>query len=909
MASNTKTSGQAGKAGPRKNRLALGVGGKLTGAVAGISLLTVVAIGIAVVSFQGARSEFRRFNEEQIPQVVRAGELATFSTDVTIASSQLINAAEEEERLAAFQALTAAVDTLIASAEAQGGAADASPAVVQLRERANAFQANLDELDTLTRENIVIRDERDERLAHLFQLHDSLSLGLQPLADNAYFALIFNGKAAAVEASDVIGEILNTDVQTFRRLLSLRIEAGATSAATSGFLLTEDDALARTFDDRMIAAAERLRLLVEQLEAEGALPPIGAELAMLAEMPAAARVMRRDPFFSTGAPATRRFMSELIDVGHSVDLALIDTIDDTLFDLTIGGERAVDRSTATVTGLVDDQVKQLKDALEMISTLREFTALVVQGALTSDLDTIRTLQDRSLGLVLTLGTKMQATGYEDEQNQLAELEGFADSSNGLMALRSRQLEINGAVAGIVDAVFADTVAINALIGEVVDARRAAIAADSTALAESLEQRGYLLMALGAAVLVLAGAIGFFVISRGIARPLTALIGSTRALADGKLDIAIGHEQRSDELGDLARALAIFRENAIDKVEMEREAEGTRAEREASRVERERLKAEDARQIQAAVDALAEGLTRLSEGDVSVRIDHRFVDSLESLRGNFNRSMEKLSETLVTVRDNAHSISSASAEMRAGTDDLSRRTEQQAASLEETAAALEEITATVRNSSAQAENARRMADEAKDGAERSRAVVGDAIAAMARIEDASGQIARIIGVIDEIAFQTNLLALNAGVEAARAGDAGRGFAVVAQEVRDLAGRAGGAAKEIKELITRSGAEVGAGVKLVQATGEALGEIERRVVDVNGAVAAIATAAREQSAGLGEINQAVNHMDQMTQQNAAMVEETTAATHTLAGEAEALRALVGQFVIDAPRPQPDGRRRAA
>lgn len=881
-----------------KRRGGLGVRGKLTAAVAGISTLTVVAIGIAVVSFQGAQSEFKRFNEEQVPQVISAGELATFSTDVTIASSQLINAEEETERTAAFERLTAAVGTLISSAEAQGSSADSAPAVVELRERAQAFEANLDELDGLTRQNIVIREERDRRLVELFALHDSLALALQPLADDAYYTLIFDGESAAVEASDVIGGILNEDMQTFRRLLSLRIEAGSTSAATSGYLLTEDGALARTFDDRMIAASDRLKLLIEQLQASGNLPPIEAELTMLADMPTAARTMRRDPLFASGSPATRRFMSQLIDVGHSVDLALIDAVDDMLFDLTIGGERAVERSTATITELVDIQVKQLKETLEMISTLREFTALIVQGALTNDPEAIRRLQDRALGLFLTLGTKMQATGYSDDAGQLPQLQAFADSNNGLIALRGQQLAITEEVGTIVDTVFTDTVAMNGLIAQVVDTRRAAIAADSTALAESLQARGYLLMTLGAAVLLLAGLIGYFVISRGIARPLTSLIGATRDLADGKLDVTIAHVGRSDELGQLASALGVFRENAIEKARMEAEAEGTRAEREANREERERIKAENARVTQIAVDALGEGLARLAEGDVSVRLDEPFVSSLESLRLHFNSSMHKLSETLEMVRENAHSISSASAEMRAGTDDLSRRTEQQAASLEETAAALEEITATVRNSSTQADNARRMADEAKAGAERSRVVVEDAIAAMARIEDASGQIARIIGVIDEIAFQTNLLALNAGVEAARAGDAGRGFAVVAQEVRDLAGRASGAAKEIKELINRSGTEVDAGVKLVRATGDALSEIEQHVVQVNAAVATIATAAREQSAGLGEINHAVNHMDQMTQQNAAMVEETTAATHTLAGEAEALRELVAQFVIDAP-----------
>jgi methyl-accepting chemotaxis protein len=187
--------------------------------------------------------------------------------------------------------------------------------------------------------------------------------------------------------------------------------------------------------------------------------------------------------------------------------------------------------------------------------------------------------------------------------------------------------------------------------------------------------------------------------------------------------------------------------------------------------------------------------------------------------------------------------------------------------------------------------------AKTSAEESGTVVRSAIDAMGRIEQSSTQINQIIGVIDEIAFQTNLLALNAGVEAARAGDAGRGFAVVAQEVRELAQRSANAAKEIKDLIRNSTSEVGSGVELVQATGNALAEIERQVITVSEHVAAIATSAREQSAGLQEINVAVNQMDQVTQQNAAMVEETTAASVTLASESEQLRQLVSRFRLGA------------
>ncbi|MFK3780342.1 methyl-accepting chemotaxis protein [Agrobacterium sp. NPDC089420] len=297
-----------------------------------------------------------------------------------------------------------------------------------------------------------------------------------------------------------------------------------------------------------------------------------------------------------------------------------------------------------------------------------------------------------------------------------------------------------------------------------------------------------------------------------------------------------------------------------------------------------------------VEKLAQCLTDLAEGDLSQSIDKPFIPSLERLRTDFNAASEKLKGAMTLVSENAGAISSGSNEIRSAADDLARRTEQQAASIEQTAAALEEITTAVNDSSRRAEEAGEIVARARDHAEHSGQVVRDAIGAMDQIEKSSREISNIIGVIDEIAFQTNLLALNAGVEAARAGEAGKGFAVVAQEVRELAQRSATAAKEIKSLINASGAQVENGVGLVTRAGSALQEIAAQVRDINSNVVAIVDAAREQSTALAEINQAVNTVDQGTQQNAAMVEEQTAASHSLAREAAALFELLGQFSFD-------------
>ncbi|GGH48219.1 HAMP domain-containing protein [Frigidibacter albus] len=294
-----------------------------------------------------------------------------------------------------------------------------------------------------------------------------------------------------------------------------------------------------------------------------------------------------------------------------------------------------------------------------------------------------------------------------------------------------------------------------------------------------------------------------------------------------------------------------------------------------------------------VEALRMGLEQLAAGDLTTKLTEPFSPEYERLRAYFNEATDQLRAAMQGVVENAEAIRGEAGEISSAADDLSRRTEQQAATLEQTAAALDQLTSSVKSAAEVAGQANRMVSEAKANAEVSGNVVREAVVAMGEIEESSGKISRITSVIDEIAFQTNLLALNAGVEAARAGEAGRGFAVVASEVRALAQRSSEAAREIAGLISASSHQVKRGVDLVGQAGQALGGIETSVADIYSCVSDIAVSSREQSSGLAEINIAVNQLDQVTQQNAAMFEQTTAASHSLNREAEALTATMARF----------------
>jgi methyl-accepting chemotaxis protein len=496
-------------------------------------------------------------------------------------------------------------------------------------------------------------------------------------------------------------------------------------------------------------------------------------------------------------------------------------------------------------------------------------------------------------------TILNATAPADQRAGFAEvLTNLANYRGGLTVIGSMLgIDFNSA-ASFIQPFQANYTRMTATLSNMTDLVATASnqqAAGSIAKANAISKILYIFVACTFAGVAIIGGIIIYAIRRSV----KDISEATEQLATGRDDMDLDRLDRHDEFGAIVRSLKTFRTNQRRIVAMRTEQEQAAAREETLRATQERERAMAQQEQAQVVNNLAAALESLASGDLSHSITDSFPEGYEKVRKDFNAAVAKLADAMSAINTAVGAMTHGTSEISEASDDLSRRSEDQAARLEETAASIDEIAATVRKTAGAAQQASEVVTTTKSRAETSSQVAARALVAMEEINRFSREITQIVGIIDEIAFQTNLLALNAGIEAARAGDAGRGFAVVATEVRALAVRSADSAKQIKTLISSSTKSVGSGVELVSEMSIGLKEILARVTDVSNLVVEIAAAAGEQATGLASVNSAVNMIDKVTQQNAAVAEQTAAASRNLAEEADGLATLMARFQLKADR----------
>lgn len=828
---------------------------------------TSAACGFAVFfAFDRVSEDMDGLVQEKLPQMNISSELMAAASKTKNTMVSVMLAQHEEELDAASVEVTAALNKL----EARVNQLTSS-----LR---STFEADLMQVKTKMQASIDAKAASFKNSAHVVEqtialqkLSSNLQGILSEIADDAYFNLSMGGEETITSVEGTLTSLVEEKFGILQMLLEARAEVSMLSGVALATSMSRKRSMLNILNDLGASAHNRFSVILENLEANG------DGTIDLEQLRSANETLYKATKQSGFVGESLR--EEVLSVRQSTDAFLMSAVDDMVFELTIAAEEASAGNREAIQSLMDNEVGFLNTLLEIDTWISGFQVAALDvvsakgaeesrvaaipmsraaealkvyldfndGILAKDLKAMIALTDPETGIAT-----YKAASFDADAKAMAEA---AASAEAVLQIAGRASQLGSESQGEIGEMAAG------ILYEVSDAR------------VKLE---YLMMFSG----------GLFVASLLLThwlvqKPLNSISQTTERLASGELSPITGYERSSDEIRRIAEALTVFRNDLVEKQEL------------AKTTEKER--AAHAAQQTAAVSAIGTALGHLSRGNLSFRITEDLAEGYEKLKADYNKTVETLRSTVTDVVETSGSIKHGVTELGQSSDDLATRTENQAATLEQTAAALDQMTGTVKQAAEGAKSVEEVVKNARSEAEASGAVVESAVAAMTEIEQSSEHISQIIRVIDDIAFQTNLLALNAGVEAARAGDAGKGFAVVASEVRALAQRSSEAAKEIKTLIDSSSQQVEQGVELVGKAGEALSSIVEQVTNISTHVSQIAEGAVEQSTGLQEINLGVNELEKVTQQNAAMVEESTAACHLLNSDTNTLSNLVSHFQV--------------
>ena len=843
------------------------IGAKITLILLSMGTASAIVAVLVSMVFSRISSDMSTLTRDMLPQLENSSILNSAASLTRDSMTGILLASDtaglEQGRLETAEAADRMQDGIATLPDAlqpefEAMASNASASLVELLE---------------TREASFLNDAQINSQINAMQTHSqNLQLQLLKAADEAYQNLTVGGEDTIASIEETLSSLVDEEFSVLQGLLEAQADINLLAGMSLGLGQVRDVPTKRIMKKAAKGSIERLSIFLENLKnldvSSQTKKTIVDAFATFEKMLAARRSEQKE------------MRGDVLAARESSAEALTVVINETVEKLSLAAQESSRSNRETVQNLLDNEVGLLNQLLEINTQINSLQVAALRVVSANEVEQVQIAAEpltKAAAALEAFVSFQDGVLTEDIKGIIAQ----ANNESGLAASRIATIQTQAKTIEVSDAAALAVSEISDRSAKLSGESQAAISAMAQAVTKDVsdaERQMYMLLGVSGAVLVFSLLLTKLLITRLLAK----ISETTEHLAEGDLSPVAGFDRASDEIYRIARALSIFRNGLVEKEEMSKSVE---AERQARQDEQA-----------AAVSAIGDGLERLSKGDLTVRINEDMSEGYAKLRDDFNQTLESLKTTVFEVVGSSESIRNGATEISQASDDLSRRTESQAATLEQTAAALEEMTSSVTSAAEGARSVEVIVNEAKQQAEESGEVVQSAVSAMTEIEGSARHISQIISVIDDIAFQTNLLALNAGVEAARAGDAGRGFAVVASEVRILAQRSSDAATEIKTLIDDSTKQVDRGVILVGKAGEALSTIVERVGNISHLVSEMAVGSADQSTGLAEINIGVSQLDQVTQQNAAMVEEATAASHILNSDATKLSALVTHFKID-------------
>jgi methyl-accepting chemotaxis protein len=890
---------QVARFNPLKLFSRFGIKVKLQAAFAAAALMTVVASAVAIVSYQSVETDVERVARHEVPLMTDALRLSVVSGEISTAAARFVGArtvAEQKELTTQIsqrtESLRRAIDRLKAKADPSYFAG--------VEAAAGDLDKNLAELDKTIVQKTNMRVALEQQLDAIHKIHTQIGDKLTPIVDDSYFDVVMSAESVGKSGDKLIRGLVSDNLVRMQAMVQLGSETNLVTGLLTAGALTSSPAILAMIEDRFTASVRRAQRELARLPDDQKYTALRQRTEQLVKL---------SNFKGPRAADELARLQNVFRAHERLAEILITMIDDLHFTTVLESEQAAKRTSQVVKELASNQISGLRNAMEIAVQTHLIASLMSEVAVASEPASLVPLQDRFRASSALITKSLGALKNDAIQKDVETLLAFGAGNESIFELRKKELLASVAADKTVQSNLRIQRDLENSVGLLVSNSESAMIVGTTNLLDDIERNRTLLIIVAVASLLAAGMIAYFYVQRSLIRRLTTL-GSTMerlSLGDNQVDIAAAEDR--DEVGKMARAVLVFRNAAIEKIRVEAEADAQRRDAEAERKRNEALQVRHAEEQAQAIQSLAEGLRKLSDGELAFRLTDGFTDEYARIKEDFNATMERLQETMGAIVGSVREVSNAAAEISASTTDLSQRTEEQAASLEETSASMEEIAATVKKNAENARIASQFANDTRKVADRGGEVAGSAVSSMARIEESSKKISDIIGVIDEIAFQTNLLALNAAVEAARAGEAGRGFAVVAAEVRSLAQRSSQAAKDIKDLINKSSDQVGEGVELVNQAGTALTEIVASIKKVTDIVGEIASASAEQSTGIDQISTALSQMDEITQQNSALVEENAASVKTLEQQSQSMGEQVSIFKLGSLAEMAQEMRRAA